>query len=186
MPVAALRSCRAQVDHGDCGGSDPGPGQGDPGRRAVLAVLQVVRARRAVGQHQRQPGGVVLRRGGLVRAGPGAQGARAGRAGRPAGQRGPHGQRVRAPVPAAQPGGGHPPAGQRADRRDRPASGGPAADQADPRFPGTQARGQAAPVPGQAPAPLHRRVRSAGLLIGPIWPGPARAEFGEVSPGAGR
>ena len=39
--------------------------------------------------------------------------------------------------------------------RDRPAARGPAADQADTWFPGTQARGQAAPVPDQAAPPLH-------------------------------
>ena len=50
---------------------------------------------------------------------------------------------------------GEPAAGQRADRRDRPAARGPQADQAHPRFTGTQACGQAAPVPDQAAPAVH-------------------------------
>ena len=60
------------------------------------------------------------------------------------------------PVPAPQPGGGHPAADQRADRRHRGPSRHPAADQAHPWLAGTPPGGQAAPLPDQETPPLHR------------------------------
>src|SRR5215831_9453169 len=167
------------------GASDPGSWHSDPAGGTVLAILQVVRPGRAVGEHDRQPGRAFLRPGRLGRAWPGAQAARTAGPGRPAGARGHYRDRLRASLSAAQPAGRGQPPRRAADGRDRSASCRPPPDQAQPGGQGAATGGEATPVGAEEAAPvpgrltaavLHRYVPklpgdSQGGRGGPVWRG---------------
>lgn len=148
-----------------------------------MAVLQVLRPGRAVGEHHRQPRRAFLRPGRLGGARPGAQGTRVAHAGGQAGRRSDHGQRFRAPFPVAQQGGGGEPSRRPADRGDRATGQVPAADQAHSWVEGTAAGRQAATGQDQATPPLNRRLAAPGQSVPRVaWPGPKGASRPALRP----
>ena len=99
-----------------------------------------------------------------------------------AGQRRGHGDCVRAPLAASQPAGGRAPDVGAADRGHGAATAAAPPDQAEPRGARTAARGQAAPFPGQADAPGHRRLARTSTLGRSSSPGPGRPRRGPSVP----
>src|SRR5215469_15348886 len=133
---------------------------GDPGRRTAGAVFALLGSWRAVGQHHRQPGGAVVRRGQVAEPSAARARARAATAGRQAYRRRGHRRGGNRAEPADEPGGSPRPAGGAAPRGDRPAPAAARRHQAEPPGPRAPPGGQAPPRPGQAqpPLPVRRRL----------------------------
>ncbi|CAA9312476.1 MAG: Hypothetical protein YaeJ with similarity to translation release factor, partial [uncultured Friedmanniella sp.] len=129
-------------------------------RRAALALLPRIGARRPGRQHHRQPGRAGLVPRALRRAGP-DQPRAAGTAADPAGRKPGLGRRrgggFGAPGPAAQPGGGPPATGRPAARSPDPTAAAAPGDPTDARVGGAPAARQASPVDDQVRASRGRR-----------------------------